>query len=171
MPTCKNGALNHGRIGSIRLLLALCVLAASIVSAMAQDGPQGITAPTVFPAFDPNAPACSKPSGLKKVLAFARDNQREFMQGVDRGLAMAAKDRELDYRMVTADNDAAKQVEQLRLFLTAKIGGMVAAPVDAPSLGRSLQELRSAKRRAAQCGCIIAAKNLGVGGMDDAPSR
>ncbi len=138
----KKGPLKRGRIGSIRLLpLVICLLAASTVSAMAREGPQGITAPTVFPAFDPNAPACRKPSGLKKVLAFARDNQREFMQGVDRGLAMAAKDRGLDYRMVTADNEAAKQVEQLRLFLTAKIGGMVVAPVDAPSLGRSLQEL------------------------------
>ena len=75
------------------------------------------------------------------VLAFAQDNQREFMQGVDRGLAIAAKDRGLEYRLAIANNDAAKQVEQLRLFLTSKVGGVVAAPVDAASLSRGLQEI------------------------------
>ena len=55
--------------------------------ANAQDGPPGITTPTVFAPFDPKAPACSPPPGLNKVLAFAQDNEREFMQGVDRGLA------------------------------------------------------------------------------------
>ena len=37
-------------------------------------------------------------SGPTKVLAFAQDNEREFMQGVDHGLALAAKDRGLEYR-------------------------------------------------------------------------
>ena len=45
--------------------------------------PPGITMPTVFAPFDPNAPACSAPPGLSKVLAFAQDNEREFMQGVE----------------------------------------------------------------------------------------
>ncbi len=39
---------------------ALCVAAAA---AFAQDGPPGITAPTVFPPFDRDAPACSAPPG------------------------------------------------------------------------------------------------------------
>jgi ribose transport system substrate-binding protein len=75
------------------------------------------------------------------VLAFAQDNEREFMQGVDHGLAMAAKDRGLEYQVAVANNDAAKQVEQVRLFLTSSVGGVVAAPVDPASLSRSLQEI------------------------------
>jgi ribose transport system substrate-binding protein len=75
------------------------------------------------------------------VLAFAQDNEREFMQGVDHGLAMAAKDRGLEYRRALANNDAAKMVEQVQLLLASKVGAVVAAPVDPASLSRSLQEV------------------------------
>jgi ribose transport system substrate-binding protein len=119
----------------------LGALAGSAVLASAQDGPSGITTPAKFAPFDPNAAACSPPPGLAKVLAFAQDNEREFMQGVDHGLAAAAKDRGLEYRRALANNDAAKGVEQVQLFLASKIGGLVAAPVDPASMSRSLQEL------------------------------
>lgn len=139
----ERNASGRRRIRPIALmpLLAIGLLASRAALSHAQDGPPGITTPTVFPAFDPSAPSCGKPLGLAKVLAFAQDNKREFMQGVDRGLAMAAKDRGLEYRLAIADNDAAKQVEHLRLFLTAKVGGVVAAPVDSASLSRSLQDM------------------------------
>jgi ribose transport system substrate-binding protein len=116
-------------------------LLGSTVSSSAEDGPPGITKPTVFAPFNPIAPACSAPPGLAKVLAFAQDNEREFMQGVDRGLAMAAKDRGLEYRRALANNDAAKMVEQVQLFLSSKVGAVAAAPVDPASLSHSLQEI------------------------------
>jgi ribose transport system substrate-binding protein len=75
------------------------------------------------------------------VLAFARDNDRQFMQGVDFGLRMAAKDRGLEYRVIVANNDPAKQIEQVQSFLADKIGGVVAAPVDPASLSHSLQQV------------------------------
>jgi ribose transport system substrate-binding protein len=121
--------------------LAIGLLAISTASSIAQDGPPGITTPTVFAPFNPNAPACSPPPDLNKVLAFAQDNEREFMQGVDHGLAMAAKDRGLEYRRATANNDAAKMVEQVQLFLSSKVGAVVAAPIDPASLSHSLQEI------------------------------
>ena len=119
------------------------LLGASLTAAgaRAEDGPPGITTQTVFAPFDPNAPACTPPPGLNKVLAFAQDNEREFMQGVDHGLAMAAKDRGLEYRRALANNDAAKMVEQVQLLLASKVGGVVAAPVDPASLSHSLQEV------------------------------
>jgi len=121
--------------------LAISLLAAGVGSSGAQEGPQGITTPRVFPAFDPAAPACGKPPGLTKVLAFAQDNQREFMQGVDRGLAMAARDRGLEYRLATANSNAATQREQVQSFMAAKVGGLVTAPVDPASLARGLQQI------------------------------
>lgn len=143
MPSKRDNAAGRLRIRPIWLtpLLGIVLLASSIAAANAQDGPQGITVPTVFPPFDPGAPSCGKPSGLTKVLGFAQDNQREFMQGVGRGLAMAAQRRGLEYRLAIADNDPAKQIEQLRLFLTSKVGGVVAAPVNPASLSHSLQEI------------------------------
>ena len=123
------------------LLGAAGLLVSGTIMANAQDGSPGITKQTVFAPFDPKTSACSAPPGLAKVLAFAQDNEREFMQGVDHGLAMAAKDRGLEYRRALANNDAAKGVEQVQLFLASKVGGLVAAPVDPASMSHSLQEI------------------------------
>jgi ribose transport system substrate-binding protein len=132
----------HSRIGTIQraLLVALCLLAPGAAS-LAQDGPPGTTLPVVFPPFDPGAPVCNAPPGLSKVLAFAQDNEREFMQGVSRGLAAAAKDRGLEYRVALAGNDAAKMIEQVQALRAANVGAVVAAPVDPLSLARSLQQV------------------------------
>ncbi len=126
---------------SVAALLAAGFLGAGTSWSSAEDGPPGITKPTIFAPFDPKAPACTPPPGLTKVLAFAQDNEREFMQGVDHGLEMAAKDRGLEYRRALANNDAAKMVEQVQLLLAAKVGAIVAAPVDPASLSHSLQEV------------------------------
>jgi len=115
--------------------------ACSHEAAVAQEGPAGITRPVVLPPFDPAAPACSAPSGLTKVLAFAQDNDRKFMQGVAYGLEHAARDRGLAYRLARANNDPARMIAQVKELRDAKVGAVVAAPVDAPSLKHSLQEL------------------------------
>ena len=55
--------------------------------------------PKTLAPFDSAAAGCRPPPGLEKVLAFSQDTRREFMQGVDQGLAAAAKDRGLQYRL------------------------------------------------------------------------
>jgi ribose transport system substrate-binding protein len=121
--------------------LSICLFAASTVASMAQDGPPGITVPVAFPPFNASAPDCSPPPNLEKVLAFAQDNERQFMQGVSRGLALAARNRGLVYRVALARNDPAKMIEQVQSFLKSNVGAVVAAPVDPPSLARSLQQV------------------------------
>jgi ribose transport system substrate-binding protein len=129
------------RIASIGAASLLAVGLAAGNAAHATNGAPGITTPTEFPLFDPNAPSCSKPAGLTRVLAFAQDTEREFMQGVGRGLARAAQDRGLEYRRVLAASDTATQAGQLRDLLGAKVGGVVVSPVASASLSRNLQEL------------------------------
>ena len=62
------------------------------------------------------------------------------MQGVAQGLALAAKDRGLDYRVAQADNDPSKMADQVRAFLNEKVGALVIAPVDPPSIAPSLNK-------------------------------
>ena len=121
--------------------LSICAFVASAAVSKAQDGPPGITTPTTFPPFNAAAAACTPPSGLQKVLGFAQDNERQFMHGVSRGLALAAKDRGLEYRVLLAGNDPKKMIEQVQSFRLAAVGAVVAAPVDPPSLSRSLQQV------------------------------
>jgi ribose transport system substrate-binding protein len=117
------------------------VLAGLPLSAMAQDGPPGLIVPKVLAPFDAEAPACTPPPGLLRVLGFAQDNEREFMQGVARGLSLAAKDRGVEFRIALARSSAERQIEQIQAFRAQRVGAVVTAPVDAPSLGRSLQQL------------------------------
>src|SRR4051812_46553601 len=92
----------------------LCVAAPAtaplmgVAIASEQEGPPGILRPTVFQPFNASAPVCSRPPGLTKVLAFVQENEREFLQGVNHGLAMAAANRGLEYRRTLANNDAVK---------------------------------------------------------------
>jgi ribose transport system substrate-binding protein len=74
-------------------------------------------------------------------LAFAQDNEREFMVGVGRGLAAAAKDRALEFQIALAGNDGPKMIEQVQALRLAKVGAVVAAPVDPLSLSPSLQQI------------------------------
>lgn len=127
-------------IGSVSLILIFFLLSVSAAKAE-NDGPPGITEPTVFAPFDPSSPPCTTPPGLERVLAFAQDNEREFMQGVKLGLGLAAKDRKLKFIVALADNDGSKMIEQVQGFLSSKVGAVVAAPVDPASLARSLQEI------------------------------
>ena len=130
-----------GRSSVWALRIALLSLLFTPFEAQAQDGPRGITQPVVFAPHNPAAPTCSVPPGLRKILGFAQDNEREFMQGVARGLAMAAKDRGLEYRNAIAQNDPALMIEQVQAFRAAGVGAVVAAPVDPASLSRSLQQV------------------------------
>ena len=116
----------------IWLGVAVLALGANVGSApaTAQSGPPGITMPKTLPPFDPSAPTCTPPPGLEKALAFSQDTRREFMQGVNQGLAAAAKDRGLQYRVLVADSEAARQAEDIRSLVAAKTGGVVASAVD-----------------------------------------
>lgn len=109
--------------------------------ALGQERPQGLVVPTVLPPFDPKAPPCAQPPGLRKILLFAQDNERQFMQGVRYGLGMAAKNWQLAFEVTLASDDPAKMIDQLEDAASRSVGAVVAAPVDPPSLAVHLQHL------------------------------
>lgn len=126
---------------SILPIVAAAAIATALPGAFAQEGPPGIVAPVVLPAFDPQAPACSPPPGLTRSLVFLQDNERDFMRGVGAGLAAAARDRGLEYRVALADNDAALMRRQAEEEIGRKTGAAVVAPVDPRSMAPVTQRL------------------------------
>jgi len=120
------------------LLLSLLI---SGSRAAAQEGPPGITDPTVFPAFNPSAPECSRPTGLTPVLAYVQENDREFLEGVNHGLSLAAAARGLEYRRVLADNDAPKAAAEIQTFLDAKVGALIATSSDPAVVSHNIQKV------------------------------
>jgi ribose transport system substrate-binding protein len=124
--------------------LARVALGALLVGAPlpAADGPgNGLTRPVVLPPFDPNRPSCNMPKGLRRELVFVQDNDREFVQGIGRGLAAAAADRRLAYRVLRADNNAALMARQVNGLVSHRTGSIVVAPIDPPSLSRGLRRM------------------------------
>jgi ribose transport system substrate-binding protein len=127
-------------VGSHCLLAAIVLVAGLSSPATAQEGPPGITRPVVFPTFHPDAPACSRPSGLRKSLTFAQDNGRKFMQGVARGLELAARDRGLTYEIDQANNDPVVMARQVQKFVSSNGGALVISPVDSQSISPAIKQ-------------------------------
>jgi len=121
-----------GRRGTGLAASALAALAFALApqSGLAAEGPPGITAPRVFAPFDPNAPACTPPKGLDHALAYVQENDREFLEGVNHGLSLAAKDRGLPYQRLLADSDAGKAKQQIQSVLDQNVGALVATSSD-----------------------------------------
>jgi len=126
------------RIG-VAIVLLVAATTAGLNRAGAEEGAPGITQRTVFPTFDPHAPSCSAPIGLKKVLAYVQENHRDFLQGVDQGLSMAARNRGLEYRRVLVENDVGKAIAEVQSLVAAKVGAMVATSPDPVAFSPALQ--------------------------------
>lgn len=120
-------------------LFVLTVLAPHALAE--QSGSPGITQPVQFPPFNAEALSCSPPRDLKKSLAYVQENGREFLEGVNVGLSMAAKDRHLDYRRVIVENDITKAVEQMQTLRKEKVGALVATSSDPRAVSSSLQQI------------------------------
>jgi ribose transport system substrate-binding protein len=123
----------------LRSLMAAALLA-SLVPASAQTGSPGITQRTVFAPFDPTRRGCDRPPGLTRELAYVQENEREFLQGVNHGLEMAARDRGLKYLRSLAENDVPKAVEEINAYRDAKVGALIATSSDPTAVSSSLQQ-------------------------------
>lgn len=132
-----------GRALRVRRLIgaALSMLVATAWPMSSHAQGNGLTRPVALPAFDAAKSACAKPKGLQRELVFVQDNAREFVQGIGRGLAKAAEERGLTYRVLRSDNDAALMIKQIDGLVASKTGAIVVAPIDPPSLTPSLKRV------------------------------
>lgn len=127
--------------GRMQYVICLAiVMAVSLTSARAEEGSQGIRKRTTFAPFNETAPTCNMPLGLTRVLAYVQENQREFLEGVNHGLAMAARDRDLKYARSLAENNVAKAVAEIQAFKNAKVGALIATSSDPTAVSSSLQQ-------------------------------
>lgn len=110
------------------MLLAGCLLPASWADG--QQGPAGITSPVKLAPFNPGAPACTPPAGLQHSLGYVQENDREFLEGVNHGLSLAAQDRGLVYSRVLAESDAQKAAVEIDAFRDAHVGALIATSSD-----------------------------------------
>ncbi|PPD15794.1 MAG: ribose ABC transporter [Methylobacterium sp.] len=108
---------------------------------LAQAAGEGLTEPRALPPFQADAPRCAAPEGRNRTLVFLQDNEREFMMGVQRGLAAAAKARGLAFERKLAANDPAAMNRQAEEARAAAAGAVVVAPIDPTGLAPRLKAL------------------------------
>ena len=129
----------------IRERLTGYALAATLLAApglvLAAEGPPGITAPVVFPPYNPNAAKCSVPPGLTQTLAYVQENDREFLEGVNQGLSAAAKDRGLAYERVLANSNASQAADEIQTLLATKTGAVIATSSNPDVVRHGIQQL------------------------------
>src|ERR1700709_2160469 len=125
----------------LRTLLLVIAMIPGPSLAQVQDGAPGLTKRTIFRPFNTHAPACRSPSSLRRALTYVQENERDFLQGLDHGLSLAAKDRGLEYNRVVVENDVARAIEQLRLLKASKVGAVIGTSSDPIAISHSLQEI------------------------------
>jgi ribose transport system substrate-binding protein len=123
-----------------RIVLLAIATFTGLPAASAERNLRGITERTVFAPFNPKAPPCNRPPDMKNELAFVQENQREFLQGVDYGLAKAAKDRGLAYRRSVVNNDVAMAITQVASLRQEKVGALVVTSSDPEAISADLRD-------------------------------
>lgn len=123
-----------------RSILTACVVLAAFGPTQAQTGSPGITQRTTFALYDPARQACSRPPGLKRELAYIQENERQFLQGVNHGLEMAARNRGLKYSRTLAKNDVSKAIAEIDRYRQEKVGALVATSSDPAAVSVGLQQ-------------------------------
>lgn len=125
----------------LRVILASFIAVLPLFAVGQAHAEGGLTKPQVLPPFDASRAQCTPPPSRSRVLYFAQDNDRQFMQGAAAGLAVAARDRNLDFRIGLANNDPQRMIEFANEARKSGVGALVAAPINAASLSPSLKAL------------------------------
>ncbi|MFD0743447.1 sugar ABC transporter substrate-binding protein [Phytohabitans flavus] len=90
----------------------------------------GITEKKQLAPFDFNGPAGEKPN-LPKRIAWANTSDAEFFLQITSAIESAAKSRGLEFTTAIANDDSAKNVEQIETFLQRGIAALCIQPLDA----------------------------------------
>ncbi|GII63855.1 hypothetical protein Skr01_39400 [Sphaerisporangium krabiense] len=90
----------------------------------------GITEKKELAPFQFGGPAGEKP-GIPKRIAWANTSDAEFFLQITRSIELAATARGLEFVTAIANDDSAKNVEQIETFLQRGIGALCIQPLDA----------------------------------------
>ena len=102
----------------------------------------GITEKKELAPFKFDGAAGAKPN-IPKRIAWANTSDAEFFLQITRAIEQAAKERGLEFVTAIANDDSAKNVEQIETFLQRGIGALCIQPLDAnaqaPLMKRALE--------------------------------
>ncbi|MFN8486136.1 MAG: sugar ABC transporter substrate-binding protein [Caldilineaceae bacterium] len=124
-------------------LLAACVAPAAPApaAAPAKEAAKSDTGPDPkkLEAFKPSDKAGEKPN-LPKRIAWANTSNAEFFLAITNSIQQAADDRGLEFITAIANDDSAKNIEQINTFLQRGIAALCIQPLDANAQAPLMQK-------------------------------
>lgn len=123
-------------------LLAACVAApVTAPAAGATEAPAADTGPDpkALEPFVASDTVGEKPD-LPRRIAWANTSDAEFFLAITNSIQMAAEDRDLEFITAIANDDAAKNVEQISTFLQRGIAALCIQPLDANAQAPLMQQ-------------------------------
>jgi ribose transport system substrate-binding protein len=123
-------------------LLAACVApvapapaAAPTTAPAADTGPD----PSTFEPFQASDTVGEKPN-LPRRIAWANTSNAEFFLAITNAIQLAAEDRDLDFITAIANDDSARNIEQINTFLQRGIAALCIQPLDANAQAPLMQK-------------------------------
>lgn len=123
-------------------LLAACVApaapapaAAPAAAATTDTGPD----PKKLEAFKPSDKAGEKPN-LPKRIAWANTSNAEFFLAITNSIQLASEERGLEFITAIANDDSAKNIEQINTFMQRGIAALCIQPLDAHAQAPLMQQ-------------------------------
>lgn len=135
------GLMAVGTVAMTANVLAACVAPATPAPEAAQPAPANDTGPdpkTLQP-FQISDKAGEKPD-LPKRIAWANTSNAEFFLAITNSIQLAAEERGLEFITAIANDDSAKNIEQINTFLQRGIAALCIQPLDANAQAPLMQQ-------------------------------
>lgn len=137
---------NAAALSSGALLLSACVAApAPAAPAEPTKAPEAAAAPANGPdpktlkPFQASDKAGEKPN-LPKRIAWANTSNAEFFLAITNSIQLAAEDRGIEFVTAIANDDSAKNIEQINAFLQQGVAALCIQPLDANAQAPLMQQ-------------------------------
>jgi len=136
--TILQGMMTIGAASIGMNLLAACVAPAAPVpaeTAVADSGPD----PKTLEPFVASDTVGEKPD-LPRRIAWANTSNAEFFLAITNSIELAAQERDLEFITAIANDDSAKNIEQISTFLQRGIAALCIQPLDANAQATLMQQ-------------------------------
>jgi len=104
----------------------------------ALEGPNTAKYLSDLDPFDPNGPVGSKPD-LPRRLVFTVPTINEYYKQISDNIELACQERDIEYQVISSENDPAENIDQINQVLQRGVGGLVVQPDDAAAQAVPLQ--------------------------------
>ncbi len=120
-------------------LVSACYVAPATPSMPKGEPDAAASDPSQLQPFAPSDKTGTKPN-LPRRIAWANTSNAEFFLAITKAIEQASKDRDLEFVTAIANDDSAKNIEQINTFLQRGVAALCIQPLDANAQAPLMQK-------------------------------